>query len=130
MVDRDPQNGCCQCQSSGGSQLPHASPGGFSKNNKWFWPRHLSHYCICPASCHLEHVRFCACPFRLECLFPIAFHLSWVCTLLVFKDRHYGGSSSQCRSPRMGSPIWGSDLLLLGEDLYSCVISLAFGSST
>ena len=47
---------------------------------------------------------------------------------LVFKARYYGDLSSQCRIPRLGSPIWGSDPLLHRGHLHGCDIPPAYGS--
>lgn len=40
--------------------------------------------------------------------------------LLVLKSRHSGSSSSWCTTPGLGSPLWGSNPLLLKENLCSC----------
>ena len=55
-----------------------------------------------------ECVRFCVCPLRVESLFPTTLWLFEA--LLAFKDKCFGGSSSEHRTPRLGSLMWGSGL--------------------
>ena len=52
---------------------------------------------------------------RVKPLFPIALQFSCAQTLLAFKARCFEGSSSQCRTPLLGSPMWGSTPCPLGR---------------
>ena len=65
---------------------------------------------------------------RAESLFPIPLRLFCLQAPLAFKVRHSGGLSPCCRTPRLGSPIWGSDPLLFGENLCDCVYPPTCGS--
>lgn len=47
---------------------------GILKINKCVWPRHLSNHCVC--LWNLKHMRFCACPVRIEFLLLMALQLS------------------------------------------------------
>ena len=76
-----------------------------------------------------EHVRFCVCPLRVESLLPITLWLFQTWTLLVFKAGHSFGSSSQCSTPGLGSPVWSLDRSFLGEYLGYCNIPPICGSS-
>ena len=51
----------------------------------------------------------------------IALRLFCLQASLAFKVRHSGGSSSWHRTPRLGSPIWDSDPLLLVGNICDCV---------
>ena len=46
------------------------------------------------------------------------------------QSQMFWGSSSQCRTTRLGSPMWGPDPLLLGENLCNCNYSPICGSLT
>ena len=67
-----------------------------------------------------EHVKFCVHPLKLESLFPAALWLSWKWVPLAFKTRCSGDSSSWCRTPELGSPMWRSNHELLGENFCNC----------
>lgn len=75
-----------------------------------------------------ECVRCCVGPLRVESLFPIAFWLSYTKAQLAFKARNSEVSSSWCGIPGMGSLMWGSDPLILGENLCNCDSSPVCGS--
>lgn len=62
---------------------------------------------------------------RVKPLFPIALKFSCAQTLLALKARCFEGSSSQCRTPSLGSPMWGSTPCLLGRTS-AIVIMLPF----
>ena len=64
----------------------------------------------------LECEILCA-PLRAESLFPTVVWLSYKQALLAFKAKHSGGSSFRCRTHRLGSPMWGSDRSILGQNL-------------
>ena len=72
--------------------------------------------------CEILHV-----PFKL---FTRALWLCHIQVLLACKARCSGSSSSQCRNPWLGSPMWGLELLLLGENLCSCGYPSSCGSLT
>ena len=59
---------------------------------------------------------------RVESLFPPALLNSCHQTLLAFKARFSGGSSSYCQTPRLGSLMWDSGLSLLWENVHSTII--------
>ena len=73
----------------------------------------------------LEWLRFCVYPLRVE---PTC--VSHMHTPLAFKPRHSRGSSSRCRTPGLGSLMWGLDPLLLGENLCNWDYLSICGSST
>ena len=56
------------------------------------------------------HARFCLCPPRLKCLFPLVLWKSYNQILLGFKVRFPEDSQSLCCILRPGSLTWGSDL--------------------
>lgn len=94
-------------------EVPVASwlPGLLSNISKWVWPGLLSNHCLCAGP---QSMRFCVHPLRVGSLFPTALPLC-LQTLLAFKARYSAGSSSQCRTPWLGS----LDPMLLGENLCS-----------
>lgn len=49
------------------------------------------------------HVRFCGSPLRVEFLFSTTLWLSWNKPCWPFKAKCSGGSSSQCRTPGLGT---------------------------
>ena len=55
-------------------------------------------------------------PLRNEVWFSIALWLSCMKASPIFSARCYGGLLTKFRSPRLGSPMWSLDPLLLGED--------------
>ena len=69
------------------------------------------------------HVKTCACPARVESLFPPVLWSSCTQAPLTSKAKCSGGSSSQCQTPRLGSLKWGSELSLLWENLCDIIIS-------
>ena len=79
--------------------VPFASrlSDSLSQINRWHWD----------SQCE----RFCVCPLRVESLFPVALGVS----LLDVKVRYSGGSSSCCRSPWLGSLMWGQTPHCLGR---------------
>ena len=58
--------------------------------------------------------------------------LEWVTSvfLLVFKAQHSGSSFSWQKNPNLRSPLWGFDLLFLGETLSNCDYPLICGEPT
>ena len=61
-------------------------------------------------------------PLRVEFLFPPVLWNSCDQTLLAFKARFSGGSSSHCQTPRLGSLMWCWELSLLWENLCGIII--------
>ena len=110
--------------SSGGVPLASSLPERLFKVSKWVWPRLLLNYYL------LECVRFCMCPLRVESLFPIALWLSHTQAPLALRARHYRNLSSWCRAHGLGSLMWGSDPLLLGENLWNYDCPSICGSPT
>ena len=130
------QNGACQCQcycgrTSSPKWIALASPSSgknsvasclfrrFSKIIKWVWARLLSNYSLCAGTwsvgdfgCTLwdQSLGFYS-PVALPNIIPAG-----------FESRYSGGSSSQCRISRLGTLMWGLELSLFEEDLYSCDI--------
>ena len=70
----------------------------------------------------LVRVRPYVCLPRVEFLFPPVLWNSCDQTLLAFKARFTGGSSSRCQTPRLGSLTWGSELSLLWENFCGIII--------
>ena len=68
----------------------------------------------------LEHVGFCVSSIRLESLFPTVLWLSHIQAPLAFKARYSGAPPSQCKTPGPRNMMWGSDPLLLEENLSNC----------
>ena len=64
----------------------------------------------------------CACPPRVESLFPPVLWSSCTQAPLAFKAKGSGGSSSQCQIPRLGSLMWDSKLSLLWGKLCDIII--------
>lgn len=58
----------------------------------------------------------CVCPPRAALLLPPVLWNSSNQTLLVFKARFCGGTSSCCQTPRLGHLTWGSGLPLLWQN--------------
>lgn len=75
----------------------------------------------------LEHVRFWVYPLRVGSLLCTACWLSQKGALMTFKAKHSWGSSSCYRAPGLGRPMWGSDSLLLMENLGNCNYPLFVG---
>ena len=96
--------------------VPGASclSGMLFKIRRWVWPWLLPYYCLCTGT---VPVRFCVCPLRAAFSFPTALQLTSMEAMLVFKASHSGGSSFQCRTPRLGSLMWDSDPSLHGRFL-------------
>lgn len=65
-------------------------------------------------------VRFCVHPLRVGYYYPEPSRSHKRKTPLVFKAKHSGGLSFQCRNPRLGSPMRGSDPLLLRKNPSIC----------
>ena len=68
--------------------------------------------------------------FKSRIFVPIALRLFCLQASLALKVRHSGGSSCWHRTPRLGSPIWGSDPLLLAGNICDCVYPSICGSPT
>lgn len=73
-----------------------------------------------PLHWDLEHVRFCMYHLRMDALFHIALKLSCMQVPLASEVKYSEGSSFWLRAPWLGSPMWGLDPSLLGEDFCSC----------
>ena len=116
--EQAPWNGHCQHLCPGAVWVASCLSERLSKVRKWIRLRLLSNFCLCVGSGAL---RFCACPLSMEWsrrvkpLFPIALKFSCAQTLLALKARCFEGSSTQCRTPSLGSPMWGSTPCLLGR---------------
>ena len=70
----------------------------------------------------LMHTLFCVRPPRVESLFPPVLSKSYNQIPLAFKVWFSRNSSSRCRTPRLGSLMWGSELSLQWVDF--CGISV------
>ena len=70
----------------------------------------------------LVHTRPSVSPPRVEFLFPPVLWNSCDQTLLTFKVRVPGGSSSFCQTPSLGSLTWGSEFSLLWENFCGIII--------
>ena len=127
MEEQTSKNGCCKSLCPQGSPSgPPASPGGSPRLASGF---DIGFFQITASqSCISEWVRFCVRPLRVESFFSTALWLSCMQALLAFKARYSGGSSTWCRSPGLGSLMWGLNSLLLGEDLCICDYPLICGS--
>ena len=64
------------------------------------------------------HTLLCVCPPRVESLFPLVLLKSCNQTPLAFKVWFSRNSSSRCRTPRLGSLMWGSEPSLQWVDFY------------
>ena len=114
------QNCCCQCLCPCSElQLPSPSPlqetlqyyqVGLAQSLKGFYPWVL------------VHTRLCVCPPRTEFLFHPVLWKPCIQTLLAFKARFSGDSSSRYRIPRLGSLMWGSELSLPWENFCDIII--------
>ena len=106
------------CLSPGSIPVASYLSGRLSKISKWVWPRLLSNYysVLIP-----EHVEILCVLFKSRVYFlrPSSSPVHKAPTP-VFKARHSGGLFSQCRNPSLGSLMWGSNPLLLGENLCNC----------
>ena len=63
---------------------------------------------LLPLHWNSEHVRFCVCPLKVESLCPTDFWISHMQALLAFKARRSGVLSCWCRTPGLGTLMWGS----------------------
>ena len=124
MIEQTPQNGSCQCLCpQGESQLPPSSPGGSP------WPTNgfsQAAFKLLPLCWHSGQMIFHVHPLSTESMFPVLHQLS--CTQVPL--RRTGGLSSQCRTPKLGSSMWCSDLSLFGKNLCNCDYPPVCGSST
>ena len=68
------------------------------------------------------HTLLCACPPRMESLFPPVLSKSCNQILLAFKVWFSGNSSSHCQTPRLGSLIWGSEPSLQWVDFCGIIV--------
>lgn len=129
-AEQAPWNGHCQHLCPGRVQVASCLSGRLSKVRKWIWLRLLSNFCLCagPGACETVSMPFkygVSISHRVKPLFPIALQFSCAQTLLAFKARCFEGSSSQCRTPLLGSPTWGSTPYPLGRTSAD-VITLPF----
>ena len=97
-----------------GAQLLPASLGGSLRSASGSDQAPLR---LLPLCWEAKLVRFWACPLRAESLFSLALWFSQTQDFLVFKAKCSEGLSSWWRTPRLGSLVWGSDRLVLGEEL-------------
>ena len=118
MIEQTPQNGCCQCLCPTGSSiclLPFPEtlqrPAGRSSLDSF----QITASSLCHGTCGLLFV-----PFKAGIS---------VSHLLTFKGKHSRDFVSQCRTSRLGSLMYGSDLLLL-ENLciYTSLLSVDHSS--
>lgn len=97
------------------------------RTSRWGWPQLSSNYCFCPASRNVEDL--CA-------SFKHGVSSSYNPTTFLkvnsagFRDKHSGGSTSQCRTPGLRSPVWSSDPLVRGKNLCNRDYSLDLWSLT
>ena len=70
----------------------------------------------------LVHTGLCVHPPRVESLFSPVLWKSCNQTLLACKTRLSGDSSSCCRTPRLGSLMWGSELSLLWDNFCGIIV--------
>ena len=106
------------------SQLPPASLGSSPRLASGSDPAScLSNYCLCAGS---QCVRFCEYPLIVKSCFlqpPLALLYK---SLVGLQSRCFGDSSSQCRTPGLGSLMWGSDLRFSWRRTSAFVIILLF----
>ena len=126
LVEGASENGCCICvpTMSLGCLLPLWK---LSEISKWVLPSFLLNYHLYNGT---QSMWFCVFPLRVETLFPLALRLSLKQDSLAFKAKHSRVLSSQCRTPRLGSLMWGSDSLFLEVKLCSCDYPLICRSPT
>ena len=121
VVEQAPQNGCYQnlCP-QGDSSCLHVSLGDSPRSAG----RSASGYCQTTASALiLEQVRLLCAPFKSgDSISHSSLGLPKGLPKgpQAFKDKHSGVSSSRPRTAGLGSPRWGSDPSLLGENLCNC----------
>ena len=70
----------------------------------------------------LAHTRLCACPPKVESLFPPVLWKSCNQISLAFKVRFSGDSCFHCWTPRLGSLMWGSEPSLQWENLCGIIV--------
>lgn len=116
-------NACCQCPDLQDELLLPPASVGDSKISRWVWPRLLSNYCFFPGP---QFVRFSVLALRVESHFPQTSGTPAI-SPLVFKVKCSGSSSSWCKIPELGDPMWSLDPLLLTENLgnYSPIYALS-----
>ena len=106
MVEHTPKNDCCQflCP-TGELQLSPAFPRNSSESAGRYDldSFQITASALGSGACEILFVPFNS---RVSISFPLA-----------FKAKHSRGLSSQCRTPRLGSLMWGSDLSLCREKL-------------
>ena len=68
------------------------------------------------------YLRSCVHPPRVGFLFPLVLWNSCDQTLMNFRTRFSGDSSSHCQTHRLGSLMWGSELSLLWENFSGIII--------
>ena len=73
------------------------------------------------------HVKTCVCPPRAESLFLPVLWMSWAQTLLAFKAKYSGGSSSQYQTLRLRNLRQGSEVSLLWKNLSNRINFLSMG---
>ena len=114
------QNCCCQCPSP--CSEPQPLPSSTGDPPILAGKSGLVSYEVTTFSpgcwCTQDHVLH---PPIVEFLFPLILWNSYDQTLLAFKVRFSGGSSSPCQTPRFGSLTWGSALSLLWEKFCSII---------
>ena len=114
MVDWVPKNDCHQCLCPQGEpQLPPASLEGSLRSESRSDPGSFQ---IMASVLGLEACEILYLPFSWS-PFPTALQVFPIQAPLAFKVQRAGGSSSQCRTPGLRSPMWGLDPSLLGENL-------------
>ena len=87
-----------------------------SNTSRWVWFSLPWGHCSFPWV--LMHTLLCVCPPRVESLFPPVLSKSCNQILLAFKVWFSRDSSSHCRTPRLGSLMWGSEPSLQWADFF------------
>lgn len=126
---RGQENGTCQCFSSQRKFLLIPAPSALATKLVNKSPLGLARmfFKLLPVCCSWNE-SVCMGLLTAKSWFPVALRHSWSYAPLIFKTRHYGSSSSQCRSPSRACLILSLNPLLLREDLTHCDIPPTCGS--
>ena len=121
MLMSTPQNYCCQCFCLHSEPQPHHTSArdppilaGRSGPVSYEVTAFFSWVLVC--------TRPCVCPPRVEFLFLPVLWNSCDHTLLAFKARFSGGSSSNCQTHRLGILTWDSGLSRLWQNFCGVII--------